>query len=249
LEYRLLGALIYSVIKSTTTKNSKFTFRNNATGMGLLSLTTLCVQLASGQTFQNMDFEAAGNQTIPASAVWLTWNLAATGWQHAAGANTLFVYHDAPPASLTQAYSLVDSSSSEWKPLAGNFSLALSSGYYSQQGNSTWVNAEISQQGLVPTDAHSFRLLAEGSFTVYMNSTEIPMSNLGGNLYAGDISEFAGQVATLEIASASTQTQDPVIVDSLTFSTQTVPEPGTLTLVGLGCVTFLGSFRFRRRVV
>jgi hypothetical protein len=197
-----------------------------------------------------MDFEAAGNQTIPPSAVWLTWSLAAAGWQHAAGANTFFVYHDTPPADLTQSYSLVDSSSSDWTPLAGNFSLALSSGYYSPQGNSSWVNAEISQQGLVPSNAHSFQLLAEGNFTVFLNSTEIPMSNLGGNLYSGDISEFAGQVVTLEIASASTQTQDPVIVDSLTFSTQTVPEPGTLALLGLGFVTFFGSgYRLMPRCV
>ena len=213
----------------------------------LLLLLAWSVHPASGQAFNNLDFEAAGNQAIPAGAVWLSWSLAATGWQHAAGADTFFVYHTPPQDNLTQAYSLVDGSSSNWKPLAGNFSLALSSGYYSvAQPNAAWVPAEISQQGLVPSDAHSFRLLAEGSFSVYLNSTPIAMANLGGDLYGGDISSFAGQFVTLEIVSTSTQFHDPVLVDNLAFTAQPVPEPGTLSLLGVGLLTALTRLRLGR---
>ena len=234
---------MYTVSKITATKISARPWTRTRK-LGLLSLAGLGVQAGFGQTFQNLDFEAAGSQTIPPSAVWLSWSLAATGWQHAGGANTFFVYHDSPQTNLTQTYSLVDSASTQWKPLAGNFSLAISSGYYSvAEANSTWVHAEISQQGLVPENAHSFQLLAEGHFTVYINSTEIPMSNLGGNVYGGDVSAYAGQVVTLEIANASTEFHDPVMVDNLTFSTQVVPEPGTFALLGAGLALLLARSR------
>jgi hypothetical protein len=230
-----------------TTRHSSRLRRNRV--QGLLWCTALvggCVH-GSAQSFRNLDFEAAGSQTIPANAVWLSWSLAATGWQHAPGADTFFVYHNPPATNLTQAYSLVDSSSSQWKPLAGNFSLALSSGYYSlAQPNANWVPAEVSQSGVVPNDAVSFRLLAEGDFQVYINSTRIEMSNLGGNLFGGDVTSFAGQLVNLEIVSASTRLHDPVLIDNLSFSTQAVPEPSILAVLGLGLAAMFAGRGFRR---
>ena len=212
----------------------------------MLWLGGFCVQLASGQTFQNMDFEAAGSHSIPANAVWLGWSLAASGWQHAPGADTFFVYHNPPQTNLTQSYSLIDRTSSKWTPLAGDFSLALTSGYYSSaQANSSWVPAAISQQGVVPSDSLSFRLLAQGQVSVSINSEPIKLFNLGGDWLGGDVSAFAGKVVTLEIASASAELHDPVVVDNLTFTAQPVPEPATITLLGVGLVVLLRVARRR----
>jgi hypothetical protein len=219
---------------------------NKVTGW-LIGLAAFGAQLASAQSFQNMDFEAAGNYSIPANAVWLGWSLAATGWQHAPGADTFFVYHNPPQTNLTQAYSLIDRTSAKWTPLAGNFSLALTSGYYSAaQANSTWVPASISQQGVVPSDSQSFRLLAQGQVSVFINSQPIAMSDLGAGWLGGDVSAFAGQVVTLQIASAATELHDPVVVDNLTFTAQPVPEPASLTLLGAGLIILFRMVRHRR---
>jgi hypothetical protein len=232
-----------------TTKKSGRTRSNRNYAAGWLgSLACLCVRLCSAQSFQNMDFEAAGSHAIPVNAVWLGWSLAATGWQHAAGADTLFVYHNPPQTNLTQAYSLIDRTSAKWTPLAGDFSLALSSGYYSAaQANSLWVPASISQEGLVPEDSHSFRLLANGDVSVYINSQPIALSNLGGDWLGGDVSAFAGQVVTLEIASGSTELHNPVMIDSLSFSAQPVPEPASLTLLAAGLAGIVALLRRGRR--
>jgi hypothetical protein len=213
----------------------------------LLAAVSLSALTVTAQPFRNMDFEVAGTRTIPQDSVWLSWQLAAPGWQHAAGADTFFVYHQLPEQRQTQGYFLVDSHSAGWSPLAGNYSFGLASGYYSStSANSTWVPASISQQAVVPGDARSFSLLAEGDFSVSIGSTRIPMSRVEGNLYSGDISAFAGELVTLNIANESLNPQAAVILDNMTFSATAVPEPGTVLLIPAGILCLVAAARRNR---
>lgn len=192
---------------------------------------------ASAQGFVNMDFETAGQNTVTSNAVWVTWNNAAPGWAHSGGGDSAFVYHNTPNANVGQYYFLADQNSMSWQPLAGNYSMVLVSGHYSPSDSTTpWINAWIAQQGQIPAGSSSFEMLATGNFGVTINSTAIPMMNVGGDHYVGDISQFAGQTVTLRIMNNSTQPQDPVILDNLAFEAQPVPEPSTVSLIAVGTV-------------
>lgn len=202
---------------------------------------------AGGQSFGDMDFESIGASQIAPDGIWLGWSLAAPGWQHAQGGDSVFVYHNTPPQnSFAQYYFLADSASTQWEPLAGRFSLALVSGHFNRSDpGSPWVNAFIEQEGIIPAGTRSFTMLATGDFSVSINSQPVTMTSLGGNLYAGNVSEFAGELASLRIMNDSSDTQEPVLVDNLSFSPQLVPEPSTMALLGLGAVGLL--LRNRRR--
>jgi hypothetical protein len=206
-----------------------------------------CLALgAEGQSFINMDFEQAGNNTIASNAFFVNWSIAANGWTHPDGGDTVFVDHISPQTNITQYYFLVDSLSAQLQPLAGEFSFAFSSGYYSSVNQSLgFVNAYIAQNGVVPNTALSFSLLATGNFSVLLNATVIPMFNVAGNLYVGDVSAFQGQFVTLRIRNNANVPQTPVEIDNLQFLSTPVPEPSTLALLGCGLGALLVAARRR----
>lgn len=216
-------------------------------GLGGRVRTLLAVVLASSsalagsaQSFTNLDFESIGASSISSNGIWLSWSLAAPGWDHAVGGDSFFVYHNTPPTGeYGQYYFLADQYSTAWSPLEGDFSLVLVSGNYNRSDpTSPWVNAWIEQSGVVPVDAESFRLTATGDFSVTINSTPVEMTWLGGDSYGGDISKFQGQTVNLRIWNDADTWNEGVVLDELNFSTQAVPEPsvGALFLVGAGAV-------------
>ncbi len=170
--------------------------------------------------------------------IWLSWSLAAPGWNHPKGGDSVFVYHNTPPAgSIAQFYFLADNVSTKWSPLEGNFSLALVSGHYNRADeNSTWVKAYIEQDAVIPEGARSLHFLATGDFSLTLDSQPLTVTHIAGNQYQVDISEFSGQYASLRIANESSDIQNPVLVDAFQFSTQPIPEPSVtaLMLCGLG---------------
>jgi len=214
--------------------------RLGLSGKGLfLLLAICCVRLtASAQAFSNLNFEPTSVSGIPADGIWLNWGLAAPGWHHPSGGDSVFVYHKSPPqGSFAQYYFLVDSTSASWSPLEGQYSLALVSGHYNRNDpSSPWVNASIEQTGVIPKDALSLQLFAKGDFTLSINSKELSISSLDKDLYGVDVSAYAGQSVTLQISSTTAQVQTPVIVDGLKFSVQAVPEPSSASLVVMGLV-------------
>ncbi len=204
-----------------------------------LLLAVCCLRLtASAQGFINLNFESTSASGIPADGIWLNWGLAAPGWHHPSGGDSVFVYHKTPPqASFAQYYFLVDSASSSWSPLEGQYSLALVSGHYNRNdASSPWVNASIGQTGVIPKDALSLQLFAKGDFTLSINSKAVPVTSLNGDLYGADVSAYAGQAVSLEISSTTTQVQTPVIIDGMHFSVQAVPEPSGASLLIMGLV-------------
>ena len=245
-----LSALVcdrYGVVKSM--RGNIGLAQLGSCGRGMLLLLAIgCLRLTvAAQSFSNLNFESTAGLGIPADGIWLNWSLAAPGWHHPSGGDSVFVYHKDPPrGSIAQYYFLVDSTATSWSPLEGQYSLALVSGHYNRNDSSSpWVNAYIEQTGYIPLDAQSLQLFAKGEFELTINSKEVPISTLEGDLYGADISRYAGQTVSMRISSTSTQVQTPVIVDGLNFSPQAIPEPSGAALLVIGLAA--GILAKRRR--
>jgi hypothetical protein len=207
-----------------------------------------CVLCARGQGYVNLNFEDAGTNAIDPNAMFLAWNVGAPGWQHA-GVASPFIGHNTVGTGGTASYFLVDSSCTSLSPIMGNYSFALINGHLSPTDpSSQFVMTWIAQSGIVPENAQSFELMATGApFSVTFNGTEIPMTSLGGNLYGGDVSGFAGQSVPMLIQNDSTQPGTILLLDDLQFGPTPVPEPASLTLLGAGVVASIMVARLRRR--
>ena len=193
-------------------------------------------------TFTNLGFESARVVVNDPTFGFLDWNLAAPGWSHSSGSDLGIVYYRNEHLGLTGYYMLYDSVSPAFAPgtqLAGRYSLGFSSGYANSGFGAPWQQNYLSQTGSVASDIQSFRLLARGSFDVLMGGAAIPMQSLGGDLYAGDISAFAGTTTEFRIVNTATTIHTPVIVDNITFSPIPVPEPSMFALVGMGAMAWL----------
>ncbi len=216
--------------------------------VSLFGLLTVMAFTAHGQVFVNLYFEDAVVQpTIPFYG-WLDWNLAAPGWSHSSGADTYHLFYQHGHLAGSQIYYLVDSTSPVNAPgaLDDQYSLAFASGYMDALSPSAdWVNAYISQTGLIPGGTKSLQLLATGPFTVSVGGVNIPMVSLGDNLYGGDVSAFAGNVTELKIINTSPVglVQNLTTVDDITFSPMAVPEPS-----GAGLATMVTMAMLVRRI-
>lgn len=103
------------------------------------------------QGFVNTTFERPPFQQPPASTGfpqfldWATWS---PGWSHSSGSDTGVLYYEYSHLGVSQWYLLVRNPGSlnYGSPLAGNYSLAMRSGYQSGNDiNAPWVNAYLSQ--------------------------------------------------------------------------------------------------------
>jgi hypothetical protein len=214
-----------------------------------IALVAGCVICARGQGYVNLNFEDAGTNTIDPNAMFLAWSVGAPGWDHA-GVASPFIGHNTVGTGGTATYFLVDSSCTSLSPIMGSYSFALINGHLSPTDpNSQFVMTWIAQSGTVPTNAVSFELRATGGpFSVTFNGSEIPMTSLGGNLYGGDVSAFAGQTVPMLIQNDSTQPGTLLELDDLQFGPSPVPEPASVTLIGAGIAFCLASLSRRRRL-
>jgi hypothetical protein len=132
----------------------------------------------------------------------------------------------------------------QWYPvviLEGSYSVSLQ---HSTAGPST--TAAIGQTGQVPQTAESLRFYGDtpnGSYVVTFAGQPISLVTLGStstyNIFAGDISAFAGQTGELLF-------QGDGELDNISFSNLRVPEPSVFGLSALGAL-LLGWRVLRRR--
>jgi len=197
---------------------------------------------ASGQSFQNLNFEQAVITPDPSSPYYpygVFASSAIPGWT-AVGfiSPTDILYND---ISLGATSVSLVGVSDPFGPnsLNGAYSIDL---YGGVQGPA--AGASINQTGLVPSGAASIRFIAQGGFgplLVSLGGQNIPISALstGPNYttYAGDVSAFAGQVEQLSFTTPQ-GINNYWNLDDIQFSVSPVPEPGTLGLFAI-CILFL----------
>jgi hypothetical protein len=213
---------------------------------------------ASAQgTFQNLDFESANvSPSGPEPyGTFVPIGSALPGWTAYLGAGQLTQVGYNSPTIGTATISVMGPT---WNSsdtglygigiIDGNYSVILQSGIV--PGSTTvGENASIAQNGTVPSTAESleFEAVAVGPFSVsFVGNPLDPIALSSGQgedgqtyiLYGANISAWAGQTGELEFT-ADYNVHDPYLVlDDITFSTQSVPEPGVISLLGIGGLAF-----------
>ena len=217
---------------------------------GYVSLCAALSATAQG-TFQNLDFESAILADIPSGqgGSFVSISDAFPGWTGYIGTNQVTQVRQ---NNLTLGEPSIDILGPSWSGISGiaangiiswQYTALLQAGTYPDRPP---ADAALAQIGQVPITAHSLQLKelgASGSqFIVSLAGQTIPLIQIGGGtnyvLYAGDISQFAGQTVELRLTShGSPDYPFPWdFVDDIVFSAQSIPEPSVLTLSALGTI-------------
>ena len=169
----------------------------------------------SGQgTFQNLGFESAHDIPVfdPAGHPWIMSAAdALPGWTCYLGTNQTGSagYDD---IALSSAAVGIQDHASPWAPAAlisGQYCASLQYGYVFTGPSDYYLGpASIAQSGQIPSDARSIMFDGTYPFVVSFAGSPIPLvvwsTQPGYNVYAGDVSQFAGQPGELRIASNRT---------------------------------------------
>ena len=210
----------------------------------LLCLGIVAMRLcASAQgTFENLDFEQAKVDFIPGGLGWIYATKALPGWTvYFNGVAQQYVSYNQVfgPAVV----GIFDTNTAVSPPLLdGRFAAIL--------GGSGLVNgaAAIGQSGLIPTSDKSLGFLAlGGQFSVFFAGHSLLVRPLGNGpnfseIYGADISAYAGEYGQLLFQAGG---GGGYYLDDITFSTQPVPEPAVLSILGLGLVMLFLRFSGR----
>src|ERR1035441_9099077 len=203
--------------------------------VGLALLLTAASGFAQG-SFQNLNFEQAtiaptpiGGWVYPADPA-----QAFPGWTVGGGGDPPYpvvMYNTlstGAPAVCLMGPNFPNFAN--YLPLQGSYSVLL----YCFMG----APPTLSQTGLVPATAHSISFLVGNGLSdaaVSLNGVNIPVFPASGGRMAGNISAFAGSVATLTFSVAPDRFIDNLLYfDAVQFSP--VPEPGALGLSALGAL-------------
>ncbi len=210
---------------------------------GLFLQCAVSAALAQG-TFQNLNFESANVTGYPVGSSTVPISSALPGWT-----GPSLIWYDT--LSLGGALVSINDTNTGFGfvPIQGRYSA-----YLFSQGLNSPTSVTISQTGLVPGGTMSLQakmawfgaapVVKLGGQTINM----VPLQTFPDYvLYGGDIPpSLAGQVALLSFTEPPPAQSSPggLLLDSIIFSPQQIPEPSGLALSGLGA--FLLGF-FRRR--
>ena len=207
----------------------------------LAVVSAFLLQRVLGQGFVNLNFEStqlsAGGTPTTVSA-----SSAFPGWSASIGttAQSNVLYNSGTLGASSVAL-LAGGSYSPVSVFDGSFSALLVTG--------VGGDASLSQTGLVPTNANSILLyvnmgpqILATNFSVSLGGKTIqmfalqPYASYSYILYGGSVSSFAGQVVELTFTSLSSGGSgvNAFAFDDVQFSSSPVPEPDTLSMVGLG---------------
>ncbi len=223
-------------------------------------IAAIIIQLtdAHSQGFVNLNFESAQIPNGTSQGSLISTNSGIPGWtassfQPQSGTQEVSqVFYDVISLGGAEISINDTNTSASFVPLQGRFSVFLFGGSFQQ-------SVTISQRGLVPNGSQSLQMQIStdgyvrpiGQFVVALNGEAISMVPLATfptyTLYGGDASSFENQLATLDITASAVQSgpgPNPILLDGIVFSSQAIPEPGTLCLLVLG--TLILGFRWKR---
>jgi len=226
--------------------------------VGFLVVCAGCAGVSSAAAFANLDFEQAQIQNISGTGgLFIQPGPALPDWTPKEDNNPVSQFPTASFPQVTYIELVSDNvfeHTSGSSPIQGNFSVELSAYAGGTPGQSQ--SASISQTGDVPAGTQTIHFLVRdpsggvdaSTPTVTLNSTPIPIVPLSNNAgiieYAGDVSLFAGTSPTLTFAAiASGPIQNVYDLDSISFSTVAIPEPGCF-FAAFGVIALASRRRF-----
>ena len=213
-------------------------------------------------TFQNLDFESATLVPVPGNPYGsVQFSPAFPGWTASiAGITQTTTLHSSSFLDTSGTGILDHSGLSTYPVIEGNFSAQLQAAlsYPLQPPYTT-----LSQSGLIPTTTQTllFKAYEEGdpsAFIVTLGGVQlspVPLSTDTNNspnitLYGADIHAWAGQNQELAFTVVAQRPYDSnihtMILDSIQFSAEAIPEPGVCGLFACG-ILFLGWRRCKGR--
>jgi hypothetical protein len=135
----------------------------------------------------------------------------------------------------------------------GNYTLALIGG--------AGYTAALQQTGTIPASANSIQIVSEtyplnnpiinSSAGLIINGQPVSLLPISvqnnGLTYAGDVSQYAGKTVTIEFYVSDPTALGSLNLQDIAFSSQGVPEPGTMALACLGGLALVSVARKKRR--
>jgi hypothetical protein len=223
--------------------------KNKASIICFAILNSMLIPVYGQGTFQNLDFEDGSFVPFPGGAPNVVYfSDAMPGWTGFRGTNQIdWILHNDVTLSFANV-SILGPDYGGGEFMHGHYFVQLQAGYDSSAGaGQVTVAGGIAQTGTLPLGTHTIRFLTGNPYTTGLAVTFagnwISMFNIGTaangrSIWGGDISGFAGQNGELRIQGHS-------YLDDIQFSNQSIPEPGTFGLFGLGAL--LLGWRFRRK--
>lgn len=212
-------------------------------GVAFLVCSSQALRLPAQSIFQNLDFESPTFISIPNDPYdRVQFQAAMPGWTGYIGSSPInwILHNDLFLSNL--GISILGPDYPSAGPIHGHYFVML-------QGNSA-IPAAITQTGMVPLTAASVRFYSDSPFASFNTlnlsfaGNSVPIYNLGGvggywYTWGGDISAFAGQTGELRFSGGG-------YLDYIQFSSQPIPEPGSLALLGAGGLALVWRFRRKR---
>jgi hypothetical protein len=231
-----------------------------SSAVGCVTLCMLWVLSFPAQAFQNLDFEEANVIDLPTNQ----WEFVSVGdglpgWSAYVGTNQLAeVGHNwttlgsANVAILGPQY--LNLFGFQITSVEGAYSAVLQDGVFADQGVQP---ASISQTGLIPSWAKSlqFRIgpvlgpigtVTLSNMVVAIGGQPVTAMQISSNLFGCDVSGFAGLEEELRFTVTTNNHNVLTLLDAISFSTQSIPEPSTFLLTVAGTLLLWPILRRKR---
>jgi len=228
-------------------------------------------QTAFGQGFANLNFEQASIVSAPSGYTpgdaydALLASSALPYWTVSEDGTVCTAVWGAPVALDETSVALLTANNgyySGYVPLQGSYSVQFYA--YADAPSGYYHTASISQTGQIPLGSQSIQFLMmsppvaggaiQASPIVTINGTPISLSAISSSdgvmTMAGDISAYAGTTVDLAFLCQATSGSFPedeniFTLDGIQFSPQSVPEPSSLGLLGIGAAIICWYFTKR----